>query len=363
VGAPSEPAAQAELAGQWWTLAQSQPLTTRLRMQERAAYWYERALPRLLGAKKDEAAARIASAKKALPEVVLMPLPIAVDAGKARKERDALRGGDLLGKTRITESVVIDGDRPFRINGTLAAPDEGTPVDITLGPGAEIRGGKINLWRKGHLKLQGSAEKPVVLRDVEIMMDHGGSFEAEYAVLDGCRFVKGGRWFAYHSSKWSFRNCTLYNSKFAKLTGVDYGFKLESCRLIGMTFPEIIHNRKAGAPFNHMDNLRQPWNRIFACEFVDCVVTPTVAWCAESSNFIGCKFIHGESFEGNEDFQWSAFLAETSGESPQVVFDARPSGRGKVKVISAAAPAEVPRVGERLIPEITYATRAVAKNN
>jgi len=77
---------------------------------------------------------------------------------------------------------------------------------------------------------------------------------------------------------------------------------------------------------------------------------------------MACKFTPGEMFEGKEDFEWKAFVAEPAGESPRAVFDARPGTRGKVRVVAMEA-VDVPRVGEKLIPEIAYATRAMARSD
>jgi hypothetical protein len=355
--------AQAELGNQWWTAAQSQPVTARLRMQERAAYWYGRAMPGLLGARKDQAAARVASAGKVLPEVVLMPVAVPADAGKARRDREALGGAEPLGKASITESVLVPTGKAFGLSDKTAIPDKTERIDITLGPGSELRGGKLYLNRRGHLIVRGSAEKPAVLRNVQISMDLDGSFDAEYAVLENCTFSKGGNWVtSYYSSKWTFKNCVLYRCKFADLNPKHYGFRFDDCRLIGMTFGEIVFNRDAVKAFDHLDHLRKDWEHFARCEFDDCVLPPTVAWCAEESNFVGCKFLPGEAFEGKEDFEWRAFVADTSGESPQAVWDARPGPRGKVKYVPLERPIDVPQVGARLIPEVTYATKAVVKN-
>ena len=53
-----------ELGDGWWDLPDSKQ-TPQKRARERAAYWYEKALPQLKGEKKDRAAARIAEVKAA----------------------------------------------------------------------------------------------------------------------------------------------------------------------------------------------------------------------------------------------------------------------------------------------------------
>ena len=361
---PAGPEAQAELANQWWTTAQTLPVTARRRGQERAAFWYSKAQGGLTGKKKEEAVARIAAAEKVLADVLLMQVPVAAEPGKARSERQALdTGASPLRQTEVKTAMVINSGKPQFISSELTVDEKAAPLDITLGPGAELRGGKIELSGRGHLKLQGSAEKPAVLRGVTIGMDLGGSFEAEYAVLDNCTFIKDGAWFSYESSKWTFRNCTMYKCKFPRLDGVDYGFKFDGCRIVGTIFPEITHSHDPVKPYHHLDRLRHTWNHIAGCEFVDCAVPPTVAWCAEDSNFIACRFLRGEALEGDADFEWRAFVADTAGQAPQVVFDAHRSPGGKVLCVRLEQIADVPRVGEKLIPEMTYATKAVVRDD
>lgn len=59
----AEPAAQVETADAWWNAAERQAPVTRRRMRERAAWWYDRALPQLTGLKKAAAERRIAEAE------------------------------------------------------------------------------------------------------------------------------------------------------------------------------------------------------------------------------------------------------------------------------------------------------------
>lgn len=63
VNGPINASDMAELADGWWDLPDSKQ-TPRKRARERAAYWYEKALPQLTGEKKDRAAARIAETKQ-----------------------------------------------------------------------------------------------------------------------------------------------------------------------------------------------------------------------------------------------------------------------------------------------------------
>lgn len=368
---PAGPASQFDLGTAWWTAAQAQTITAKLRMQERAAHWYTKAMPGLVAARRAEAAARVDGARKVLPEVVLLRLPTTADAGRSGRGRGAPAGpqqpkaarGKPPVKKVITESLAFDAtDKPYLLQGRLEIAEKSKGVEITVGPGAEIRGGQIYLSTSGRMTVRGSAERPAVLRNVELSMDNGGSFDAEYAILDECTFTRGGIWWSYHSTKWTFRNCVMYKSRFASLEGVSYGFRMESCRFVGMTFPEAEHRRDPGKVFKHVDHLRRDWNRIRGCEFVDCVVPPTIAWCAEQSSFIGCKFVPGEAYEGDEEFEWAAFVADTVGPKPQAVFDSRPGKGAGVRVIGWDQAADVPRFGETLVPEITYATKAVLKD-
>lgn len=62
LGNPKEPAEQVELADGWWDLAKKQDNLTKKNMQQRAAFWYTKALDRLTGLTRTKALKRIEQA-------------------------------------------------------------------------------------------------------------------------------------------------------------------------------------------------------------------------------------------------------------------------------------------------------------
>ncbi len=233
------------------------------------------------------------------------------------------------GKVIVVEGRDLDAgfaftntSAPYEIRGTLAVP---TKQDshlreaqlITIAAGVEIRGGTIDMGRRGQISIEGGTDKPAVFHSVTFaqnLNDHG--FKARNAVFDRCTFVKTGGWFSYSSSKWELDSCLLYKCVFPRLPGKDYGLKFSHSAFVGMNFPELEHRRKKGEPFDHMDHLRTKWNKIVRCQFVDCEIPPTLVWCAEESNHFGCRFVTGEAFESRTKTMVTAFVADTVGKAP-----------------------------------------------
>ena len=234
------------------------------------------------------------------------------------------------------------------------------PTTITVAAGTEIRDCVFNLGRRGHLIVQGRKGNPVIFRHVKVIQDLDASFKAEWAVFDGCRFNKGGAFYEKYSSKWTFTSCVLYNCRFPRLTEVDYGFQIRNCALISMEFPEISHPHENG--FNHVDALHQEWNTIGNCDFVDCTLPPTVCWCAESSNFLGCKFISGEPFDSKKPWRHPAYVANTVGPAPQAVWESDIFEQAPVTLESAPKPFETLSLEgiDALIPELVIDKKGVS---
>jgi hypothetical protein len=177
--------------------------------------------------------------------------------------------------------------------------------------------------------------------------------DAENAVFDNCHFNKGGVWYASYSSKWRFAECVLYRCSFARLSGVDYGFQFRHCALVATDLPEITHDHNEG--FDHMTDLRGEWNTIDSCDFVDCAVPPTVAWCGENCNFRSCSFKPGEAFDSGKDLDWTAFVQDTVGEEPQAVWDQHPAKRSAVKHVQPDQPFETTHFsGASPVPEARF---------
>ncbi|MBI5397463.1 MAG: hypothetical protein HZA91_19365, partial [Verrucomicrobia bacterium] len=266
--------------------------------------------------------------RKAAPPPVTLPLAA----------QPMMRGGPLP-RNIEADYAFTDASKPYTLLGTHAVKKEAGHIRITVAPGVEIRNGEIYLDREGELIVNGSQEKPAILHGVTISQNlNGYGVKAKWAIFDQCQFVKKGGWFAYFSSKWSCDSCLFHKSSFAKLKGLDFGIKLTRCAFVKMSFPEIEHTRPKDKPFDHMRLLRTDWNTISGCQFVDCEVAPTVGWCAQESNFMGCKFPAGETFESDSPTEITAFVADTGGDWPHRSWEAYASPQTALKVVYAPAP-------------------------
>ena len=114
---PASSTEQAKLGDDWWDLAEKQEGVTRLQMQQRAAYWYQKAMPGLSGLTK-------AKVEKRLGQLVVAPAPTKakvpssarplaivsalgrrqeVDQRYGKSQRDSGRRGQRLGYDRRPE--------------------------------------------------------------------------------------------------------------------------------------------------------------------------------------------------------------------------------------------------------------------
>ena len=338
---PDAPAIERIVAGHdWWDYAQSHAGLAKVRAQERAAYWYIHAVDELPEAQRDRVRASIETASReadAFFDASELPRPVDRPLAELRRRRiDAAETEDEVMIQADEDHTFEVTPKPFKLQGVAIHGEK--PVTITCPAGVEIRGGSIDLGQHGRLVIKGTKDKPAVLRNVTITQDLGGSVTAEHAVFDNCRFGKGGSWFDYFSSKWVMTDCLLHRCTFNQLTGIDYGFKLTRCALVGMDVPEIAHRREGAADFDHMKLLRHEWNTMVSCDFVDCTVPPTVTWCAQKSNLIACRFVPGEPFDSAEETTVTNHVAETLEMPPQEVWDSHPSTRKPVKLASPTEP-------------------------
>ena len=208
---------------------------------------------------------------------------------------------------------------PYQISDKLSAAEGVKKYTLTFGPGADLRGGNLHFGKGGgHVEISGTLEKPVIFREVEFDQYLGGSFVAHYAVFENCRFRKAGAYFSRsgRSSKWELDHCLIRgNNTFKDLSHVDYGFRFTDCTFSDVRLPEIGIPGKE-QPVDVMKHLRLDWNEIDRCRFDGCTVSPTVFWCAQSSNYTRCKFIPGRAFESDTPTEVKAFVAETTGDAP-----------------------------------------------
>ncbi len=265
-----------------------------------------------------------------------------------------MKTGMELPPPEIEEDFAFtDTSKPYALKGTFVVKQGGGRKQITVGAGVEIRGGRIYLNKEGELIIAGTPQKPAVLRGVTIGQDLTNfGLKARWVIFDKCRFAKVGGWYSYNSTKWICDYCLFYKCAFTKLTGVDYGFKLTHCAFVSMKFPEIIHSRPKEGKFDHMKSLRKGWNTLANCQFVDAEVPPTVAWCASESNFMGCRFVSGETFESDTPTEVVAFVADTTSSPPDKVWDSN-AARAALKVSYTSEP----------FSTVTFPSLAVPLNN
>jgi hypothetical protein len=335
----ASPIARVVAGHDWWDYAQSQTGLAKVRAQERAAYWYTTCIDELPDDRRARLREMIAvAAREADAFFATSTVPRPVDRPLAEFLRRKIEAADAEEEVMVQadgDYTFKPGPKPQKLQGVAIHGEK--PVAITVPAGVELRGGKIELGQHGRLVIKGTKDNPVVLRNVEISHDLGGSVTAEHAVFDNCRFGKGGSWFDYFSSKWVMTDCLLFRCTFNQLTGVDYGFKLTRCALVGMDFPEIAHRREGAPDFDHMKLLRHEWNTIVSCDFVDCTIPPTVAWCAQKSNLIACRFVPGEPFDSAQETTVTNYVAEVF-DTPPDVWDSRPPTRKPVKLASPKEP-------------------------
>lgn len=345
------------LGHDWWDYAGTQQGAAKVRCQERAAFWYLTALPDAPPDEGPELRKQIATADAdAQAFYASAGTPRPVDPALIPLQRRDLHDAPTaqVGPEALTKDTNFTphGDKPFHIEGKLSVSGE-KHVTLTFAAGYELRGGTIDLGTRGHVVIKGTADKPVIFRDVTVFQDLGASMDAENAVFDNCHFNKGGVWYSSYSSKWRFTECLLYHCSFARLSGVDYGFQIRHCALVATDLPEITHDHKDG--FDHMKDLRGEWNKIENCDFVDCAVPPTVAWCGENCNFRACAFKPGEAFDSAKDLEWTAFVYATIGDDPQDAWDQHPAKRGAVKHVQPEQPFETTHfVGVSPVPESRF---------
>lgn len=230
---------------------------------------------------------------------------------------------------------------PYQITDELSMDDNARKYTIVVGPGADLRDGQFHFGRNnGHMEVNGTPDKPAIFRNVELDQFLGGNFAAHYAVFDNCKFRKMGVYYSRTgmSSKWHLDHCLIRgSSSIPSLAHVDYGFSFSECTFIDVTFPEIGMPGKE-QPIEMMRHLRQPWNEINQCQFIGCTIPPTVFWCAESSNYVRCRFIPGKPFESDTAIDVRAFVSDSTSEAPDKVQALNPPTRAAVHISYAPQP-------------------------
>mgnify|MGYP000106111367 CR=1 FL=1 len=280
-------------------------------------------------------------------------------AAADRERLDARPAQTLRGEELSEDRAISAAPRPWRLDGFMTMPEgEGTPIALRLEAGAEVIGGRIDLRRRGRLVIDGAPDRPVVLRGVEIIQDHGAALVARHAVFDRCTLRKGGGWFSRFSSRWTIETSLLFETIFERLDVVDYGIQLRRCALIGMTFPGITMSKgDESVPY---PILRTEWTTVEACAFAGCTVPPSLFWCTARCDFDRCRFPAWPPYAGEAPITVEASLRHTDGPGPVERLAAAPAARGAVTLVIADAPCETVRFPEQArspIPELRHDPR------
>jgi len=294
------------------------------------------------------------------------PLTDAEAAALAAADRRAIESmpvQDLPGGELRADTSILDASKPFLLGGVLSAGggDPSEPLTIRVGPGVEIRGthrSGIDLGQRGRLVIEGTRERPVVLRYLLIGQDLGASLAARHAVFDQCRFKKTGSVFSTHSSKWALEDGLLYRPSFVKLNTIDYGFRWRRCALVEAALPEIAFDRFSDpGPPDHLAFVRKPWTTIEGCALLDSVVPPSVLWCTDRCRFVRCRFPKGEAFDSETALEVAADIREPQGPRPDDAGAQPVPRRAAVRLLPAPASGAVrfPEQAKCPLPELRHA--------
>ncbi len=248
----------------------------------------------------------------------------------------------------VTASKSI-GPGNFKMKGTIAITDK-SRATLTISPGTTISNGTFEMRGTTLVYALGTDEKPTVFRNVTFDQYLVGGLVARGVIFDNCTFKKIGGFFSYFSTRWRFYGCTLNKCRFPNLNGVDYGIMFQSCVLIGMKVPELVHRTDEDYP----KYFRSDWNQIGSCCFYDCQIPPTIFFCAEQCSYLNCKFVPGGPVPLDKDWPVEALVVNCSGTPPA----ATKSGPAKVVQTKSLYPGPFPPASN--LPELAPAYRDIA---
>ena len=162
---------------------------------------------------------------------------------------------------------------------------------VMVAPGFVLDGGTIVLEDKSEMELQGTADRPVIFRNVKIGVTLGTTFKARFALFEDCTFVKTGNWYSTsgYTSKWVLADCMLLRSQWGNLKEVDYGVQATGCAFVECKLPE----RHLGGDkvMDKASKYRDNWNRFEENAFVNCDVAPSFVWATNRSLFANCNLL------------------------------------------------------------------------
>lgn len=208
---------------------------------------------------------------------------------------------------------------------------ESKRADITVAPGTVISDGTIRV-SNGHLRLQGAANRPIVLKNVRIECTHHGVLHANNVIFIDCTFSKTGNRFMVSgfSSKWELTDSLLVRSNFNSLNQRNYGIKLQRCTFVQCDLPD--RSMTEDATKDNTGLFRHGWNTITDCQFYDSTLHPSLLWANGQSAFIDCRFGGESTYASTQPLRVQLFtVADNSGFAAEAVARTVAKGAGNVE--------------------------------
>jgi tetratricopeptide (TPR) repeat protein len=201
-----------------------------------------------------------------------------------------------LDKPMTGEGVWVDDGQGYTIEGTATLNGK----SITVKSGFVLDGGTIDL-DEGTMDLQGTSDRPIIFRNVHVVVELGGALKANFAVFEDCTFSKGGGWYSWYSSKWMFTDCLLRRSNFVALTGVDFGVQIKGCAVLECKLPQrpLCGDPPGDAAAAYNDG----WNAVEENGFVKCEVAPSFTWMTKRCYFSQCTVKGWDNYNSTTDLQ------------------------------------------------------------
>jgi len=340
-----------ELAARGWALqaasfAQAELLTVEpsSTIYERLAKVAEQAL-----ASHVDACLQLGNARMVADAVALYldPTNTAADpTRRTRYEAAAQRATEKLEPKKLEFSgkfvegtgTWMDDGSGFEINGVIQLGNgknnrggEWKEAKVFIQPGTMIEGGTLRVSH-GRLEIQGTAARPVILKDITFECEYTATIAASYAVFIDCKFRKAGNWFFNNgfSSKWQLTDCMLVRSNFANLKKVDYGIKFQRCTFVQCDLPD--RSMTDDATRDNSSLFRHGWNTIANCQFYDSTLHPSLLWANGQSAFIDCRFGGESTYASTQPLRVQLFtVADNSGFAAEAVARTVAKGAGNVE--------------------------------
>jgi hypothetical protein len=238
-------------------------------------------------------------------------------------------------------------------------------ANIIVGSGTVIRNGRLRV-SYGHLRLEGTVERPIVLENIKIECDHRGTLTANNVIFLNCTFSKSGNRFMTNgfSSKWELSDCMLVRSNFSSLNMRNYGIKLQRCTFVQCDVP----NRPLvdDATKDNTGVFRDGWNTVADCQFYDAQLRPSILWANGKSAYVDCTFAGESTFASSRPLDVEFFtLAEDARFAADATSKTQTKGVGRVNynvtVIDTAKLKPSPLW--RLVPTLSDPTEVPATTN